>query len=94
MRRRIRHQHHHLRTMSPPIQARQRLIHGRRRCFRPIATSRRRQASEFFFELGDRGGEGQGLGDVRAVLRRVVAVGDDLRGEDKSRTDNYLSLPG
>jgi len=41
-----------------------------------------------FLDCGDRGGEGESLGDVRVVLRRVISVGDDLeRRKRVSRSD-------
>jgi len=40
-----------------------------------------------FLDGRDGGGEGEGLGDVGVVLRWVVTVRDDLREEEKSKSD-------
>jgi hypothetical protein len=76
MRGRIRNEHHHLARILPPVHI-QRLRERRRDRLGPIAAARRIQRRQVLVHRADVAREAKVLGDVRVVLRRVVAEGDE-----------------
>lgn len=78
MRRRISHDHHRLGRIRPPLQLVQRDLHRGRHRLGPVPAPARGKRLEEVVDLVDGRGELEGLGDVSAVLGRVVSIGDDL----------------
>jgi hypothetical protein len=83
MGRSIGYQHHHLGCILPPIDTVESGRHPSRDGFRSVSASGSvERAEERLYGWNGRG-EGEDLGDIGVVLRRVISIGDDLEGVEE-----------